>query len=310
MIKEQRGFSMEKQRRRLGYLLLLPASLVILIVSVYPLIYGIYLSFRNQNFLKPGQNDFVGLMQYFKLFTDKNFAGALGYTLYYTLGIVVLAYILGMCLALMLNKELPLRGAMRALVLIPWIIPSTVAAVNWRWILDSQVGAVNSLLLSMGVIDKSISFLSDPDFVKNTMIAIGVWKSFPFMTLTLMSSLQGISDDIYEAARIDGANARQTFVSITLPLLKPVSFVALTLMSIWTFNNFENIFLLTEGGPLKYTTTISIFTYKTAFFANDISYACSAGTCMMFIMAIFGMIYLKVFLNEENANQTRKKVSA
>ena len=301
---------MEKQRRRLGYLLLLPTSLVILIVSVYPLIYGIYLSFRNQNFIKPGQNDFVGLTQYFKLFTDKNFASAIGYTLYYTLGIVILAYILGMCLALMLSKDLPLRGALRALVLIPWIIPSTVAAVNWRWILDSQVGAINTLLISLGLIDKSISFLSDPDFVRNTMIAIGVWKSFPFMTLTLMSSLQGIPDDIYEAARIDGASARQTFVSITLPLLKPVSFVALTLMSIWTFNNFENIYLLTEGGPLKYTTTISIFTYKMAFFTNDISYACSAGTCMMFIMAIFGMIYLKIFLSEDSANQTRKKVSA
>jgi multiple sugar transport system permease protein len=298
-----RVYSIEKRRRKLGYIMLLPATLIILVVSVYPLLYGIYLSFRNQHFLKPTRNDFIGLANYTKLLSDKNFINAIGYTLYYTFGIVVFSYALGMLIALLLNRKIVMRGAMRALVLIPWVIPSTVAATNWRWLLDIQVGFINTMLLALGLIEKPIAFLAAPDYVKNVVVIFGIWKAFPFMTLTLLSGLQGISSDIYEAATIDGANGWQIFRRITLPLLQPVSFVALTLMCIWTFNNFENIYLFTEGGPRRYTTTISIFTYKTAFFSSDISYACASGTSMMFFMSIFGFVYMKLLTANEDATE-------
>ena len=306
MLKNQ-AYSIENRRRKLGYMMLLPATIVILVVSVYPLLYGIYLSLRNQNFLKPDRNDFVGLANYTKLFSDKNFTSAIGYTLYYTLGIVLFSYILGLVIALLLNRKLAMRGVIRALVLIPWVIPAAVACTNWRWLLDIHVGFVNTMLVGMGILDKPIAFLADPNYVKNVMIVFGIWKAFPFMTLTLLSGLQGISEDIYEAATIDGSNGWQTFRRITLPLLKPVSFVALTLMCIWTFNNFENIYLFTEGGPRKYTTTISIFTYKTAFFSSDISYACASGTAMMFFMALFGFIYMKLLnVDGDTAKKLRR----
>lgn len=302
-MKKPRGYSIEKSRTRLGYTMLIPASLIILVVSIYPLFYGIYLSFRNQHFLKPARNDFVGLSNYAKLLADKNFINAIGYTLYYTLSIVLLSYALGILIALLLNRKIAMRGAMRALVLIPWIIPATVACTNWRWLLDLQVGFVNTALVSLGVIQKPIAFLANPHYIRNVVVVFGIWKAFPFMALTLLSGLQGISSDIYEAATIDGANGWQTFRRITMPLLRPVSFVALTLMCIWTFNNFENIYLFTEGGPRHYTTTISIFTYKTAFFSSDISYACASGTGMMFFMALFGFIYMKLMTSDEGKPQ-------
>lgn len=305
VILSRKAYSFEKRRRKLGYMMLTPATIVIIVVSVYPLIYGIYLSFRNQNFLKPARNDFVGFANYMKLFSDKNFINAIGYTMYYTLGIVIFSYILGLVIALLLSRKIALRGVMRALVLIPWVIPSAVACTNWRWLLDAHVGFINTVLLRVGILDKPIAFLADPNYVKNVMVVFGVWKAFPFMALTMLSGIQGISDDIYEAATIDGANGWQAFCNITLPLLKPVSFVALTLMCIWTFNNFENIYLFTEGGPRKYTTTISIFTYKTAFFSSDISYACASGTAMMFFMALFGFVYMKL-LNDDGEVMEKK----
>lgn len=292
----------------MGYSMLIPASLIIAIVSIYPLLYGIYLSFRNQHFLKPMRNDFVGFSNYLKLLADKDFINAIGFTLYYTIGIVLFSYCLGMVIALLLNKKIVIRGALRALVLIPWIIPSTVAATNWRWILDSQVGFINTILLNLGIIDKSIAFIADPKYVKNVVVIFGIWKAFPFMTLTLLSGLQGISNDLFEAAMIDGASAWQVFRRITLPLLKPVSFVVITLMCIWTFNNFEGIWLFTEGGPGKYTTTISIFTYKTAFFSSEISYATASGTAMMFFMVVFGVIYMRLIMSDDAKFQKNRKI--
>lgn len=305
-LRSNKSSSVEYKRRRLGYRMLVPATSVILLVSVYPLLYGIYLSFRNQNFLKVNQNDFVGLTNYIKLLTDSNFYNAIGYTLYYTFAVVAFAYILGMVIALLLNRQVFGRGILRALVLIPWVIPSTVAANNWRWLLDTQVGFINTTLVGLGVIDKPIAFLASPNWVKNIMVVFGVWKAFPFMALTLLSGLQGISSDYYEAAKIDGANRLQMFRSITLPMLKPVTFVTLTLMCIWTLNNFENIYLFTEGGPLRHTTTISIFTYKTAFFSSDISYACASGVSMMVLMAVFGIVYMN-FMNADDEKPKKKR---
>lgn len=307
MKSAKRGFSFERQNRKLGYKLLIPSSLLILVISVYPLFYGIYLGFTNQHFLKPNQNDFIGFDNFTKLFSDSAYFSALGFSLIYTVSVVVLAYLMGLGLALLLNREFKGRGLLRALVLIPWVIPSTVAATQWRWVLDSQVGIINNVLRAWGLIDKPILFLANMGLVRFTMIGIGVWKAFPFMMITLLSGLQGIPDDLYEAARIDGANAWRSFRHITFPLLQPVSFIALTLMSIWTFNNFENIYLLTQGGPLSQTTTLSIFSYKTAFFSNNISYASAAATTMMFFMGAFGFIYLRV-LFRDTGRAERKKV--
>lgn len=305
-MRTNRSYSVESKRRRLGYRMLLPATVVILLVSVYPLLYGIYLSFRNQNFLKPAKNDFVGLENYAKLLADSNFYNAIGYTLYYTFAVVAFAYVLGMIIALLLDRQVWGRGILRALVLIPWVIPSTVAVNNWRWLLDTQVGFINTVLQGLGLIDKPIAFLASPAWVKNIMVIFGVWKAFPFMALTLLSGLQGVPAELYEAAKIDGANRWQTFRKITIPMLRPVTFVSITLMCIWTLNNFENIYLFTEGGPLRHTTTISIFTYKTAFFSSEISYACASGVSMLLLMAVFGIVYMN-FLNADDEKPKKKR---
>lgn len=301
--------------RGMGYLLLVPSTVLILVVSVYPLLNGIYLSMTNQHFLKPQQNDFVGLANFKALlvdikagasyaaaalpFGDPEFYAALGFSFLYAFCVVFFAYALGLWLANLLNKDIWCRGLLRALILIPWIIPSTVAATNWLWVLDTQVGIINTTMKALGIIEKSIPFLSDPNIVKLTVILVGVWKAFPFMMITLLAGLQGISPDLYEASKIDGASAVQSFLRITLPLLKPISFVSITLMFIWTFNNFENIYLLTYGGPLTYTTTLPILAYKTAFFKSDMSYASAIAVLMMVCMVIFTIIYLRVLFRDK-----------
>lgn len=311
---------MEKIRRkslhnqRLGYLLLIPSSLVIIVVSIYPLLNGIYLSFTNRHFLKPNQKDFIWFSNYKALFAnikagasyrnallpfgDPEFYNALLYSFIYTFGVVLTSYLLGLGLSLMLNKDFKFRGFFRALILIPWVIPSTVAATNWLWVLDTEVGIINSTLKALGIVEKSVLFLADPAICRFMMIVVGLWKAFPFMMITHLAGLQGISKDLYEAARIDGAKAFQSFRKITLPLLKPVSFVAITLMFIWTFNNFENIYLLTSGGPLNHTTTLPIFTYDTAFFENNLSLASAVATINMVIMTVLVIIYLKVLFQD------------
>lgn len=304
------------RRMSMGYILIIPSTLLMLVISIYPLLNGIYLSMTNQHFLKPKQNDFIWFGNFKSLlvdikpggnyenapfsFGDPEFYSALGFSFLYAFCVVFIAYVLGLFLASLLNKDIWCRGLLRAVILIPWIVPPTVAATNWLWVLDTHVGVINTTLKSLGLIENSIQFLADPNIIKATVIVIGSWKAFPFMMITLLAGLQGIPSDLYEAARIDGANAVQSFLRITLPILKPVSFVSITLMFIWTFNNFENIYLLTYGGPVTYSTTMPIHIYKTAFFKNNISYASAIAVLMMVCLIVFAVIYLKVLFGNKN----------
>lgn len=207
------------------------------------------------------------------------------YSLIYALVCVLVSYIIGMGLALLLNKKIKFRPLFRALLLIPWAIPTVVATANWLWILNDQSGLVNIWLQKMNIVKDPILFFADPFLAKITCIIVGTWKSYPFMTLSLLAGLQGVPDDIYESAKIDGASGIRSFWYITLPMLKNVSMVVITLMFIWGFNNFDIIYLLTQGGPLESTFTLPIYTYNTAFYRGQMGYA-SAISMMTLITTI------------------------
>lgn len=279
--------------------MLLPATLLICLISVYPLVRGVMMSFMNYNLLKPDKIGFNGVDNYVRLFTrDKEFWGVLGFTFTYTLSVVVIAYVMGLVFAMLLNRDIKFRGLFRALILIPWIIPGAVAATTWQWVLNDQFGLVNNVLQQLHIIDKPILFLADKTITRLTVIWTGAWKSFPFMMITLLAGLQTIPDDLYEAAEIDGAGFWQRFAHVTMPMLKNVTATCTTLMFIWTFNSFDSIYLLTKGGPNNATYVLSIFTYYTAFMRSNLGYAAAISSILLLVLLVFITIYLSL-LNRE-----------
>lgn len=293
--------------RRFGYMLIFPSAIVFLIVSIYPLLTGIMLSFQNSSLYKGDEKKFVGLKNIITILTsDAEFRSDLLFTVIYTIGIVVIAYITGLVFSLLLNTDVPCRTLFRVLILIPWVISPAVSSMSWSWLLSDQYGFFNNFLKSIGVIDKSILFLADKTLAKIMVIIIGAWRNFPFITVSLLAGLQGISKDYYEAADIDGANKFQRFRYVTFPHLKNVSIITITLVSIWTFNNFDNIYMLTKGGPAQSTEVLSILAYNNAFFRGNISYASAMATVMLVIMLIASGVYFKVSMERSEIDNYDK----
>lgn len=285
-----------------GYKMLMPATILFLLVSIYPLLNGFRLAMMNYNLLKPKSRGFIGLGNIIKILTsDKEFYGVLAYSFLYTFFVVLVSYILGLCFAMLLNKDIKFRGLFRALILIPWVIPSVVASTNWQWVLNDQIGIINTTLMNMGFISKPILFLALPELARITVIFTSAWKSFPFFTVVLLAGLQSIPKELYEAAQIDGANPLQAFRHVTLSMLRNVTLICTTLMFIWTFNNFENIYLLTQGGPRQSTFVLPILSYYTAFFRSNLGYASAISVVMLVVLMLLSGVYLR-FQKESDIN--------
>jgi multiple sugar transport system permease protein len=304
MTKARRGATKRKHHasllnnKSLGYAMLVPATVMILLISCYPLFRGIWLSFLNYNLLKPKKQGFAGIANYIKAFSDREFWGVLEYSFIYTVFVVVIAYFVGLTFAMLLNRNIKGRGLFRALALVPWIIPSAVAAVTWSWLVNDQVGLINHLIRQLPWQTKSVLFVADPQIARFTVIWTSAWKSFPFMMITLLAGLQAIPNELYEAAEIDGANFWQRFGYVTMPQLNSVTTVCTTLMFIWTFNNLENIYLLTRGGPNQATFVLSILTYYTAFMRSDLGYASAISTILLTVLVFVMLAYVRVIGNQ------------
>jgi ABC-type sugar transport system permease subunit len=284
-----------KMSKKLGYQLLIPASILIIGISIFPIVRGISLGFFNYSIRRPNAARFVGFENFIRLITtDSEFHRTLGFSFIYAFAVVSISYVMGMCFALLLNRDIKGRGFFRAMILIPWIIPPVVAATNFTWLLNDQLGFINVLFQRLGIINKPVLFLADETIARITVCLTGAWKSFPFMTIVLLSGLQGISGELYEAASIDGAGFFRSFRHITVPMLKPVTMISTVLMFIWTFNNFENIYLLTKGGPANATFVLPILSYYTAFFRSQLGYASAISTLMLIVLLLLALIYMRI----------------
>ena len=281
------------KRELTGYYMLIPATLLFLMINGFPLVYGLVLSFTNKNYTKPKSGQFVGLRNFIDIFQDSEFWGIMGFTLFYTGVVVMVSYMLGLALAMLLNRNIRGRAIFRTLALAPWVIPTVVATQCWRWILNDQFGIVNQFLMSIHLIDSPILFLSSAQLARVTVIMSGVWKTYPFMMVILLAGLQSIGTDMYEPAYMDGANSFQVFRYITLPLLRPVSMKGIALQLLWTFNSlsYDNIYLLTQGGPSQSTYVVSILSYYTAIYRGKIGYASAIATLMMVLIALIVLCY-------------------
>jgi multiple sugar transport system permease protein len=253
---------LQNNRNALGVVFMLPAAVLLLLFLTYPLGLGVWLGFTDAKIGRAGQ--FVGLENYEFLLGDAVTRLALFNTLFYTIVASILKFLLGLWLALLLNKHLPFKTFLRAVVLLPWIVPTALSAIAFWWIYDAQFSIISWVLLKMGLIDRYIDFLGDPWNARFATIAANVWRGIPFVAISLLAGLQTISPSLYEAAAIDGATAWQRFWNVTLPLLTPIIAVVMTFSVLFTFTDFQLIYVLTRGGPLNATHLMATLSFQRA----------------------------------------------
>lgn len=279
-------------KKTFPYLLILPGVIFISVILIYPLVNGVISSFYHQAPMGLDRT-FVGLENYQKLLTDKIFIRSFVNSLIYTSLVVVIEYIIGMLIALLLNEDFPGRGIYRSLILIPWVVPTVAAALSWKWIYDGQFGILNHILKSLGIIEENIAWLGSTELALPAIIATASWKGIPFVTVVLLAGLQSIPRELYESASIEGAGVFKRFIYITLPQLKGVSLITILLQCIWTFNQFDLVYIMTKGGPANSTQILPVYTYLNAFNFFEFNYAATIGTIGLIILGIFAFFYIR-----------------
>jgi multiple sugar transport system permease protein len=281
-----------------AWVLLIPALGAIGAVSVYPVLLGLWLSFRNTTLSSP-DDAFIGISNYQQLFADGQFWNAWGHTIEFTGASTLLETIIGLGMALVLTERFLGRGIVRAAMLIPWAIPTVVTSKMFGWLFDGQHGLVNYLARFFGLIHANINWYGSPEFALPTIVMADVWKTTPFMALLLLAGLQTIPRSLTEAASIDGANPWQQFWTVRFPLLAPSLLIAAMFRALDAFRIFDLVYVLTGGGPADSTEVLSTLTYKNLFSALQFGYGSALSTVMFLteiVIAVgFGVFLLKRF---------------
>jgi multiple sugar transport system permease protein len=295
MPKSTRFFNAASKRQLLPLLLVLPAVAVLLALSIYPLVYSIVVSLQVQT--TAGTNWSVG--NFTRLASDGFFQTALVHTLIITIVALACELALGLGLALLLNRQIRGRGIFRATLLIPMMLPTVVVGVVWRLMLNPNFGAINGTLKRFGINTDSLTWTASPRLALLSVIAVDIWQWTPFVFLVLLAGLQAIPEEPYEAALIDGSSRWQTFRYITLPLLKPAILIALLLRTMDLLRVFDQIFILTEGGPGFATETIALYIYRAAFRFFDFGYAAAMSFVLLVVTNIISTIYIRMLQSQE-----------
>jgi multiple sugar transport system permease protein len=271
-------------RNFLGLLFMLPAAAFLLLFLVYPLGLGIWLSFTDAKIGRPGE--FVGLENYLWIVEDTKFQVAVFFTIFYTVVASVIKFGIGLYLALLLNQHLPFKAIIRAVVLIPFIVPTVLSAIAFWWIFDPQFSIVSWSLRQLGLLEGNINFLGETWNARFSVIFANVWRGVPFIAITLLAGLQTVPPSLYEAATLDGASRWQMFVKITYPLLTPIIAVVMTFSVLFTFTDFQLIKVLTNGGPAGATELMATMSYNTAILGGRIGEGAAISTAMVpFLLA-------------------------
>jgi multiple sugar transport system permease protein len=271
-------------RNVLGLLFMLPAAALLLVFLTYPLGLGTWLGFTDAKVGRAGQ--WVGLDNFEFLWGDAVTQLALFNTLFYTAVASVVKFVLGLWLAILLNKNIPLKSFLRAIVLLPFIVPTALSAIAFWWIYDAQFSILSWGLVKMGLIDRYIDFLGDPWLARFSTIAANIWRGVPFVAICLLAGLQTISPSLYEAAALDGATPWQLFRHVTLPLLTPIIAVVMTFSVLFTFTDFQLIYVLTRGGPLNSTHLMATLSFQRAISGGSLGEGAALATAMVpFLLA-------------------------
>ncbi|HET7553308.1 MAG TPA: sugar ABC transporter permease [Gemmatimonadaceae bacterium] len=279
---------------RLARWLVSPALVVIALVAIFPLGWTLWESLHRHDLRLPwiGQ-PFVGLGNYVRIIHDPRFWGALGHTALFTVVSVALELVLGLIFALAMNRAFRGRGLVRVAVLVPWAIPTVVAALLWRFLFDSQAGIANALLMQTGVIDKPIVWFVHAATAWVPVILADVWKTTPFVALLLLAGLQNIDSALYEAAAVDGAGAWRQLTRITIPLLKPAILLVLIFRTLDAFRVFDLIYVLTGGGPGTSTEPIALYAFNALLQNLQFGYGAAISVVIFLITFGLALIYIK-----------------
>ncbi len=281
----------------LGFLFTLPADIILLLLLAYPFVLGIWLSFTNTIIGRSGS--FIGLQNYLDLFQSEVFRLTAFNTVLYTVVAVFFKLILGFGLAIVLNRDFKGKGLIRAIVLLPWIVPTALSTIAFWWIFDSNFSCISWLLMRLGLIRQGIDFLGSPVNARISVIIVNIWRGIPFFTIGLMAGLQTINKTLYEAADIDGATPWVKFKSITLPLVMPLLAVITTFSIIWTFADFQLIWIMTRGGPDNATHIFGTLSFQRAIAGGHLGEG-AAISAFIFPVLFISVLITSKFLKRES----------
>jgi trehalose/maltose transport system permease protein len=289
--RRRRKSRLQRRQARLGWLLLLPALAVVAFVAIYPLGKTIYQSFTNQEFLAGIEpTKWVGLQNYRDLWHDTIFRQSVWETIKFTLITVGFEFVLGIIIALVVNSNFKGRGAMRAAMLVPWAIPTVVAAQMWKWMFDDVFGVINDAGVRLHILNHSVAWISQPSTALASVSAVDIWKTTPFVALLLLAGLQVIPRELYEAADVDGASKLQQFWRITLPLLRPAILVTLIFRTLDALRVFDVFYVFYGNRPD--TQTMAIYAQSTIVGDGHVGYGSAISVAIFLIIGIFVVIYV------------------
>ncbi|QWZ10127.1 sugar ABC transporter permease [Nocardioides panacis] len=283
----------------MAFWMLMPAALAVFGIIIYPVLRTLIISFFQVDSALATETPFVGLHNYTAVLTDPGFWATVARTLYFTIVSTGLELLLGLGLAALLNVDLRGRWLFRAIVVIPWAVPTIVNAAMWKGIFNAQYGALNGVLTQLGLLDEYKAWLGDPILALNAVVVADVWKTTPLVAFFLLAGLSSIPKDLYEAAKLDRASTWRTFRSITLPLLVPSIAIVLILRTVEAFKVFDLIYGMTRGGPANGTQTIAYYAYTTAF--SDQEYGIGSAISYLIVLVILALstIYLRLLRRSE-----------
>ncbi len=278
-----------------GLWFVLPAIIVLGMLIVYPIAYTGLLSVTDSS------GHYVGLKNFHTILRSRTTITAVWNTAYYVFASIVFQILLGTLTGILLNQKFPGRGLVRSFALIPWVIPGIVAATTWAWMFHTEFGIINYMLTSSGIADKPIGWLTGRDTVMPALIAINVWKLFPFVAVMVLAGLQTVPEELYESARVDGATFWQEVWHVMLPQIRPVLVAITLLLLIWGLNAITIIYTITKGGPANHTLIIPIQIFRIAFEAFQLNQAAALSVMFFAFTIVFVIIYIRVFAtsNEE-----------
>jgi multiple sugar transport system permease protein len=297
--KKRRGWSPGQLLNReasLGVILMLPGAFLLILFMAYPFFLGIWLSLTDSTIGTMG--DFIGLRNYIDLLTDSIFHQTAWNTLVYAMVTVPFKAALGLGLAMVLSNKMRFSNPIRAAVMMPWIVPTALSTLGWFMIFDPVFSPVSWLFKSLGLIKENINFLGDPRLAISSVCLANIWRGIPFFGITILAGLQAVPQELHEAAALDGANAWHRFLHVTVPAIRGVVLIAALLSVIWTFADFQLIYVLTKGGPANMTHIFGTYAYQIGLSATDIGQGAAIALYMFPILSIFAILLL-IYLRRE-----------
>jgi len=283
-----------RRQNLLAYVLIVPGIAVIVFVYIWPLTLSLLWSFQYKFLLRAFATKWIGLDNYINYILSPVFWAKMRISFVYTGGVVLVNFAVGLLTALALNRTMPGRDIFRAMILIPWMLPTTVIAITSRWIFHGLVGPVSDLLMRSGVVREPIFFFGSMKLALPGLILLTSWRSCAFVIVMILAALQAVPAQLYEAARVDGAGIWNSFVHITLPSAKLTIVLALILSLVWNFNFIDFVYIITQGGPVSTTETISLFIYRTLFQKYRFGRSCALSILSLAILLTFMYFYMKM----------------